>query len=150
MTSPELHQGPPPAVIAAGGVFLPADVCHPLWLVLRKHVAHRQADGVRVRPEVAAAMDALRLAALTHMSAPGHPGRTFTDIRPQSERDLISTEQLAVRLGVTERHARRLAEQAGVTPAARNAWHPDDAQYLVNSRRKADGCPPRPRSHPTR
>lgn len=137
-------------MIAAGGVFLPAEVCHPLWLALRTQLARHRAEGGTVRPDVAAALEALRAASLAHLSANGHPARTSVDIEPLSNRELISTEQLAVRLGVSERHARRLAAQAGVTPAARNAWHPDDAQHLVNSHRKADGCPPPPRSHPTR
>ncbi|MFD9445910.1 hypothetical protein ACFWBR_35050 [Streptomyces sp. NPDC060006] len=136
-TSPDERPAPPPAVIAAGGVFLPAEVCHPLWLAVRAQLAQHRAQGGRVRPEVAAALDALRAASLAHLSANGHPKRTSPDIEPSSNRELISTEQLAVRLGVTMRHARRLAAQAGVTPAARNAWHPDDAQYLVRAHGKA-------------
>ncbi|WP_371551703.1 hypothetical protein OG266_39480 [Streptomyces sp. NBC_00554] len=139
-----------PAIIAAGGVYLPAEVCHPLWLALRAQLAQHRAEGGRVRPEVAAAMDTLRAASLAHMSTHGPTSRTPADIERPSDRELISTEQLAVRLRVSERHARRLAAQAGVTPAARNAWHPDDAQYLVNSHRKADGCPPPRPPHPTR
>ncbi|MGW6456655.1 hypothetical protein ACWF94_12155 [Streptomyces sp. NPDC055078] len=120
-----------PAVIEAGGVFLPAAVCHPLWLALRAQLARHRRDGGMVRPEVAEALDALRAAALVHLSTYGHEPRTFADMSAGSTRGLLSTGQLAVRLGVTERHARRLAAQAGVTPAARNAWHPDDAQHLV-------------------
>ncbi|MCX4972183.1 hypothetical protein [Streptomyces sp. NBC_00620] len=147
MTTPHSQGTAPPSVIAAGGVFLPAEVCHPLWLALRAQLMQHRAEGGRVRPEVAAALDALRAASQAHMSANGHSARTSVDIEPSSDRELISTEQLAVRLRVTERHARRLAAQAGVTPAARNAWHPDDAQHLVNSHKETDGCPP-PRQHP--
>ncbi|MGW0630149.1 hypothetical protein [Streptomyces sp. NPDC002758] len=123
-------------MIAAGGVFLPAEVCYPLWHVLRDHLGRHRANGGRVRPEVAAALDALRAAGLTHMSAGGHEPPASADIRPSSDRELIRTEQLAVWLGVSERHARRLAAQAGVTPAARNAWHPDDVQHLVRTHRR--------------
>lgn len=119
-------------------MFLPAEVCHPLWLALRAQLARHRADGGHVRPEVVAAMDALRAAGLEHLTSPnGHTVRTSADIEPPSDRELISTEQLAVRLRVTPRHARRLAAQAGVTPAARNAWHPDDAQHLAQTQRKA-------------
>ncbi|MFD7447229.1 hypothetical protein [Streptomyces sp. NPDC059909] len=76
----------PPAVIAAGGVFLPAEVCHPLWDAQRKHIARHRADGGQVRPEVAAALDAM-LAALAHLSATdtpnGHP-RTSAHLRPMT------------------------------------------------------------------
>lgn len=139
-TSPEPVQGPPPAVIAAGGVFLPASVCYPLWRVLRAHVDRHRANGGIVRPEVATALDTLRLAGLTHMSATGHPARTSPDIEPPSAPDrLVTTEELAGRLGVTGRHVRRLAASEGIAPVARGRWLPDDAQYLVTSHRKAAG-----------
>lgn len=130
---------PPPAVIAAGGVFLPAHVCHPLWLVLRRELDRQRGNGGTVRPEVAAALEALRAAALDHLatvSATGHPTRTSPDTRARSERKLVTTGQLAVRLGVTSRHARRLAQAAGLQPAARGFWYPDDAAHLVELRRK--------------
>jgi hypothetical protein len=130
-------QGPPPAVIAAGGVFLPADVCHPLWLALRAQLARHRADGGLVRPEVAAALDALRAASLAHLSANGHPERTSADIEAPSDRGrLVTTEALAGRLGVTGRHVRRLAAAEGITPAARGLWQPDDAQHLVTTHRR--------------
>ncbi|NJP28069.1 MULTISPECIES: hypothetical protein [unclassified Microbispora] len=53
-----------PAIIAAGGVFLPGGVCHPLWLALRAQIDRQRADGGQVRPEIAAALDALRAAGL--------------------------------------------------------------------------------------
>lgn len=141
MTLPEPPQVPPPAVIAAGGVFLPAEVCHPLWLALRAQLARHRAEGGRVRPEVAAALDALRAAGLSHltdMSANGHGERTPTDIAASSAHDrLVTTEELAGRLGVTGRHARRLAAAEGITPAARGLWRPDDVQHLVNAHRRA-------------
>ncbi|MFE9481461.1 hypothetical protein ACFYNM_22995 [Streptomyces spororaveus] len=129
---------PEPAVIAAGGVFLPAEVCHPLWLALRAQVNRHRADGGRVRPDVAAALDALRAAGLNHlMSTSGHHERTPADIPAPSERGLITTEELAGRLGVTGRHVRRLAAAEGVSSAGRGLWHPDDAQHLARTRRKA-------------
>ncbi|UGQ15030.1 hypothetical protein LO772_16560 [Yinghuangia sp. ASG 101] len=141
---------PAAALITAGGVWLSPDVCHPLWLALRAQLARHRADGGRVRPEVAAALDTLRAAALHHLASPnGHDERTFEDTPPASERELIRTEQLADRLHVTPRHARRLAAQAGVTPAARNAWHPDDVQHLTRLRKDPTCHPastPRPRS----
>ncbi|MFF3452881.1 hypothetical protein ACFYXH_00885 [Streptomyces sp. NPDC002730] len=127
-----------PAVIEAGGVFLPAEVCHPLWLALRAQLARHRADGGQVRPEVAAALDALRAAGLEHLtSASGHAERTPADIGAPSTRALVTTEELAGRLGVTGRHLRRLAAQHGVTAAARGLWHPDDAEHLARSHRKA-------------
>ncbi|MFJ6934460.1 hypothetical protein [Streptomyces sp. NPDC101132] len=130
----------PPAVIAAGGVFLPAEVCHPLWLALRTHLAGRRADGGQIRPEIAAALDALRAAGLDHLTretANGHPNRTSADTDGSSTRDLVTTAELSGRLGVTGRHARRLATAEDVRPAARGLWHPDDAEHLVRTYRKA-------------
>ncbi|MFI6895272.1 hypothetical protein ACIBM4_14260 [Streptomyces sp. NPDC050256] len=127
-----------PAVIEAGGVFLPAEVCHPLWLVLRQHLAGHRADGGQVRPEVAAALDALRAAGLNHLTAAspnGRPARTSADIGAGSTRALVTTEELGGRLGVTGRHIRRLAAQHGLTAAARGLWHPDDAAYLARLRK---------------
>lgn len=125
-----------PAVIEAGGVFLPAEVCHPLWLALRAQLARHRADGGQVRPEVAAALDALRAAGLEHLTSPnGHPERTSADIEALSTRDLVTTEELAGRLGVTGRHIRRLAAQQGVTAAARGLWHPEDAEHLSRLRK---------------
>ncbi|WP_338907075.1 hypothetical protein [Streptomyces nigra] len=135
-TSREPVQGPPPAVIAAGGVFLPAHLAYPLWHVLRAHVDRHRTEGGAVRPDVAAALDALRAAALAHMSANGHDARTPADIAAQSAPDrLVTTEALAGRLGVTGRHVRRLAVAEGITPAARGLWEPDDADYLASLRK---------------
>ncbi|WP_405492988.1 hypothetical protein [Streptomyces sp. NBC_00096] len=131
---------PEPAVIAAGGVFLPAEVCHPLWLVLGGHIAARRAEGGQVRPEIAAALVALRAAGLAHLTRPtgnGHAERTSADIEASSTRGLVTTEELSGRLGVTGRHTRRLAAAEGIQPAARGLWHPDDAEHLARARRKA-------------
>lgn len=129
-------QGPPPAVIAAGGVFLPAHLAYPLWRILRAHVDRHRADGGLVRPEVVAALDALRASGLAHMSANGHPARTSTDIEAPSTHDrLVTTEELAGHLGVTGRHVRRLAALEGITPAARGLWRTDDADHLASLRK---------------
>jgi hypothetical protein len=127
----------PPAVIASGGVFLPASVCHPLWLAVRAQLDRHRSDGGRVRPEVAAALDVLRAAALDHLSASGPVPRTSPDIESGSSRDLVTTDRVAGRLGVTPRHVRRLAAAAGIAPAARGLWHPDDAAHLAENYRKA-------------
>lgn len=126
----------PPAVIASGGVFLPASVCHPLWLAIRAQLARHRANGGRIRPEVAAALDALRAASLAHLSAPGPIPRTPADIESGSTRELVTTDQLAGRLEVTPRHARRLAAAAGIKPAARGLWHRDDAAHLAGTYRR--------------
>ena len=126
-----------PAVIAAGGVFLPGSVCEPLWRVLRAELARHRADGGRVRPDVAAAVDTLRAAAYAHVSANGLPTRTFSDMAPSSpnEKPLLTTGDMATALGVTERHARRLAAAERITPAARGLWHPEDVAALAAARR---------------
>lgn len=124
------------AVIAAGGVFLPAEVCHPLWLAVRAQLARHRADGGQIPPNIADALDALRAAALDHLSMNGPTERTQADIEPRSTRELVTTEALANRLGVTGRHVRRLAAQHGVTAAARGLWHPDDAEHLTRLRQE--------------
>lgn len=127
---------PGPALIAAGGAFLPGSVCDPIWRVLRAELDRRRADGGRVRPEVAEALNVLRAAALAHLtSATGHAERTREDIGASSpEQALITTDQLAARLGVTPRHARRIAEDEQVRPVARGLWHADDATALEVAR----------------
>lgn len=127
----------PPTVIPAGGVFLPADVCHPVWLALRAQISQRTQDGGRVRPEVEAALYALRAAGLAHLTASGHQQRTSADPTARSRPELITTEQLAVTLGVSARHARRLAHTAGITAPARNTWHAEDVEHLAALHRKA-------------
>lgn len=130
-------QPTPPTFIAPGGVFLPADVCHPLWLALRAQLRQHTQDGGRVRPEVEAALYALRAAGLAHMAANGPAQRTYADAAARSRPELITTEQLAVSLGVSTRHARRLARSAGITGPARNTWHREDAEHLAALHRKA-------------
>ncbi|MFD0138021.1 hypothetical protein ACFVIL_29275 [Streptomyces sp. NPDC127159] len=136
MTRPEPSHSPPPAVIAAGGVYLPANACRILWPVLQAHYREHVASGGDVYPVVQDALTAMRAAAHDHMSARGRDSRTSADITGALKGELIRTEQLAFRLGVSERHARRLAAQAGVTPASRNAWLPEDADHLVQTYRR--------------
>lgn len=127
-------EGPRPAVLGAGGVYLPPEVCHPLWLVLRAELTRRRADGGRVRPEITETLAALRAAGFAHLSAPGPAPGTYADIEPPSRPDLLTTAQLAQRLDVTERHARRLAALEGIEPAGRNRWHADDVAHLAARR----------------
>lgn len=142
MSSPER---PAAAVIAAGGVYLPGGACYPLWLALRQQLDRHRADGGRVRPEVADAMAALRAAALAHVSANGPELRTLTDIDAESARGPITTADLAGRLGVTDRHARRIAKAEGIEPLARGLWRREDADHLTATR-----SAPCPRPPPTR
>lgn len=141
-------QRPTAAVIEAGGVFLPAAVCYPLWNVLRQHLAPRLREGGHLRPGVAEAVEALRAAALADVSANGPDLRTLTDISAESARGPVTTAALAGRLGVTDRHVRRLAAAEGITPLARGVWRADDAAHLERTR-SADQCP-RPPPYPTR
>lgn len=129
-----------PALITAGGVFLPGEVCAPLWRILRVELDRHIRQGGRVRPEIGAARDVLRAGALAYLSANGHADTQVADIPAPSEDqatrtgDLVSTAELAARMGVSERHARRLAALHGVAPAARGVWTQDDAAELVASR----------------
>lgn len=125
-----------PAVLHAGGVFVPASVCEPLWRALREQAARRQReDGVLLRADVAEVLDALRQAAAEHlaMSARGPVSRTSADIVPASPRDpddVLTTADMASRLHVTERHVRRRARAAGIDPIARNAWRASDLPLI--------------------
>lgn len=139
----------PAAVIEAGGVFLPAAACYPLWLALRQQLDRRRADGGQLRPEVADALNKLRSAALAHVSANGLEQRTLTDIDAESARGPVTTAALAGRLGVTDRHARRIAAAEGIEPLARGLWRREDADHLTTAR-SADRCPRPPPHLPTR
>lgn len=135
MAAPTTPDTPSAAVIGAGGVFLPAQVCEPIWRVLRAELARHTRDGGRVRPEVAQAVETLRAAAFNHVSTRGQDPRTYADMGASSEpRPLLSTADLASRLGVSERHARRIAHEEGIAPAARNAWHRADVAALAARR----------------
>lgn len=126
---------PPAAIIGAGGVFLPGHLAEPVWRTLREDIQRRQRDGGRTRPEVAQALDVLRMAAYAHLSANGPDLRTPADIPPESTADrLMTTADLATRLRVTERHARRIAHAEGVKPVARNLWDREDVAALAARR----------------
>lgn len=123
---------PPAALVAAGGVFLPAFLAEPIWRVLLEDIQRRQRDGGQVRPEVAQALEVLRAAALAYMSARGPDLRTFPDMAAESTpKRLLTTADLATRLRVSERHARRIAKAEGIEPAARNLWAREDVAALA-------------------
>jgi hypothetical protein len=128
-----------PAVITVGGVFIPGEMCEPIWRVLRAELDRRRHDGGQIRPEMNLLLDALRTATQAHLSnvrtnaTNGPRPRTFVDTGPESEgtRQLVSTEALAIRLGgITARHARRIAKAEGITSTARNTWQYEDVTAL--------------------
>lgn len=124
--------GPRAVALPAGGVWLPASVCLPLWRVLRDHLERHETSGGQVRADVAQALTALRAAAYAHLSANGHIPRTSADQAPPSTvGPLITTADMATLLGCTERHARRVAAAEGIQPAARNCWRRDDVAALT-------------------
>ncbi|MGJ6961153.1 hypothetical protein ACSDR0_04525 [Streptosporangium sp. G11] len=131
-----LPDGPGPALIATGA-YLPGSVCDPIWRVLRTYLAKHRADGGHVLPEIAAAVEVLRAAGHLHTitSANGSASRNPAEISASSpEQALITTDQLAARLGVTPRHARNIARDGHVRPVARGLWHADDATALEVAR----------------
>ncbi|WP_127501954.1 hypothetical protein [Actinoplanes solisilvae] len=119
-----------------GGVWLSPAIADPVWRALREAVERRRADGGRVRPEIAEALDVLRAAAFSHLTdANGHESRTSADIDPRSALTCpVPTSALADRLGVSPRHARRLARAEGIEPVTRNAWAREDVEALVARR----------------
>jgi hypothetical protein len=139
----DLHHEPRavPAVVTVGGVFVPGEMCEPLWRLMRAELTRRRNDGGQIRPEMNLLLDALRAATqayLVNVRTNGPRPRTFADTGPESEgtKQLVSTEALATRLGVTERHARRIAKAEGITPTARNTWQHEDVTAL-QARRNA-------------
>lgn len=143
MSSPDR---PAAAVIEAGGVYLPAHACYPLWLAIRRDLDRQRADGGHLRPDVVDAVNAIRAAAMSHVSATGPDLRTFVDIDAESDRGPITTADLAGRLGVSDRHVRRLAAAEGIEPLARGLWRREDADHIARTRR-TDPCP-RPPPYP--
>ena len=139
----DLHHEPRavPSVVTVGGVFVPGEMCEPLWRLMRAELTRRRNDGGQIRPEMNLLLDALRAATqayLVNVRTNGPRPRTFADTGPESEgtKQLVSTEALATRLGVTERHARRIAKAEGITPTARNTWQHEDVTAL-QARRNA-------------
>lgn len=118
------------------------EACEPIWRILRDYIARQQRDGGQVRPAVQRALDQLRKSAQDHLTvqamfAREHAARPITNTTPESGMsDLVSTQELADHLQITPTHARRLARQAGVEPAARNAWRATDVDALLVKRRK--------------
>jgi hypothetical protein len=137
----ELESNTRPAHLEAGGVYLPAPVCERLWRILRAELLRHRDTGARVRPDMLDTLNALRFAAQSYtqaaMSAVGHEPRTPADIEPPWEQpsEVVTTEQLAIALGVTDRHARRIAKAEGISPVATNAWHRTDVAALATRRR---------------
>lgn len=115
------------------GVRVPGLVAYPLWLALREHAQQARISGYEVRPEVLATIEALRAAALNHMCASGQAKRTLPHDRASDR--LVTTGELAGRLGVTGFHVRRLAAAAGITRVAHGRWAPEDADRLAEMRR---------------
>ncbi|MFD1659999.1 hypothetical protein ACFSL4_17800 [Streptomyces caeni] len=114
---------------------MPAAVAFPLWQALRAEAQRARRNGHDVRPDVLAAIEQLRAAALAHMSASPHGNRTLPHDRPSDR--LVTTGELAGRLGVTGRHVLRLAAAEGVTRVAWGLWAAEDADHLVRTHRKA-------------
>ncbi|MFJ4829883.1 hypothetical protein ACIP79_08205 [Streptomyces sp. NPDC088747] len=134
MTTPrEPAHGPLPAVLDDGGVYLPPSVAFAFWKPLRDSLARHRADGGHIRPEVVAAMDVLRASAYAHMCDPEQDKRTSRDDPDRT--DLVTTGELAGRLGVTGFHVRRLAAAAGITRVAHGRWALEDADRLAELRR---------------
>jgi hypothetical protein len=126
MTPPEPPAAERPAVI-------PPAAALPIWRAVRAQMARHRADGGHVHPEVAAALEELRAAALAHMCAHRQPERTSGHAEPRDH--LVTTAELAARLGVTGFHARRLAAAAGIHRVARGLWAPEDADRLTAQRK---------------
>lgn len=129
----------PHAVVMGPGVFLPAHLCLPVWRCLKAELDRHRQRGAQVRPEIAELLDALRAAAHGHLTAQlnaanGHADTPQADIGASSPQALISTADLAARLGVSERHARRLAALEGIAPASRGRWRIEDARLLEAAR----------------
>lgn len=121
-----------------GGVYLAPAVCYPIWQMLQRQADTMfKRDGARPTPEVREAMQALRSAAQAHMSANGHPERTSADLSVASipERQVLTTEEFAGLLKVTERHALRVADQHQITSVARGLWNRQDVNYILAIRR---------------
>jgi hypothetical protein len=130
--------------VTTAAALIEGAACEPIWRIASAEIRRRQIDGGLVPPHVQRALEALRAAAQSHlnqqreqaMSARGQGFRAKADMTPESAvGELITTEQLADQLRVTARHARRLASEAGIEPAARNAWRPTDVDALVIQRR---------------
>jgi hypothetical protein len=127
-------------LVRAGGAFIAGEAAADIWQWLRDEPAHRRRNGLDVRPAVIEALDALRSAALEHEI---EQRRTFScsgsDIAAPSSRDdevpPLTTSELAGRLRVGQRHARRLAAKACVEPIDRrrrpHRWRAADVPAIA-------------------
>ena len=119
------------------GAYVAAEACYPIWRVLQRHLNTVEGrDGVRASRPVREAMEALRQAAMAHMSLTGHGGRTSEDIVLASapEREVITTEEFAGLLRVSVRHARRIAALHQLEPVARGLWDRHSVNYVLACR----------------
>ncbi len=124
-----------PVLLVAG-----RDVVY-LWDLVRRDLGQRKLDGRAVPRHIVAVAEMLRdvTAAQTRdeareMSARGHLSRTSADMATGLISELLSTREMAERLRVGDRQARRLAAEAGIEPAARNAWRARDIEALIVER----------------
>jgi hypothetical protein len=129
-------------VLSGCAAIIAPEACEPIWRILRAELQRRRSDGGQIRPEVVEALDVLRAAAAQHLAdvrTDGHVSRTSADIDSCSEGESqpveYSTDQLANRLHVGTRHARRLAAAHGVTPIGRDRWSSFDVAALESARR---------------
>jgi len=126
----------PPLVVE-----VPASLIGVLWRLTRDHLDRRRRNGGTVQPDERAFADALRAAYLDQLQASGHPIPSFPDMAPSSDHrtrtgpELIRTDDLAARMGITPRHTRRLARAAGLVQPRRGWWRADDAAALIAARR---------------
>ncbi|MET8381597.1 hypothetical protein ABZV14_01185 [Streptosporangium canum] len=125
------------------GVIVPPHLCELVWRHLRAPLARHRADGGQFAPGVAELLDDLRIVFLTRtLEASGHSLPDVADISPSSDdranrtAGLVSTEQLAIRTGVSDRHARRMARAAGYAQPRRGYWAAKDAAALEVSRHR--------------
>lgn len=122
----------------ARGAYISADACYPIWHALQRHLGTIAArDGVRPSPPVREAMDALREAAMLHMSPSGRGDRSTADISLVSvpDRQVVTTKEFAGLLRVSERHARRVASDLQIAPVARGLWDRQSVNYILAVRR---------------
>lgn len=126
----------PPLVVE-----VPPALAGVLWRLTREHLDRRRRNGGVVRPDEQALADVLRAAYLAQLHSSGHPIPGFPDMAPSSDHrartgpELIRTDDLAARMGITPRHARRLARARGLVQPRRGWWRADDAARLIESRR---------------
>lgn len=130
---PEPAPGPHTSARDDQGVYVPGSLAYLVWLALREHAKHVRLSGYEVRPELMAVLLELRAAASAHMCVSGQGDRTLPHDRASDR--LVTTGELAGRLGVTGFHVRRLAKAAGISRVAHGRWAPEDAERLVALRK---------------